>query len=69
MNYKIILIGGGSASGKTYISNKIKQTLKEENILHICIDDYYNDFSSLSMEENDRIKNFVSVKRFHITFC
>ena len=63
MNYKIILIGGGSASGKTYISNKIKQTLKEENILHICIDDYYNDFSSLSMEERNKI-NYDSPDTF-----
>ena len=52
---KIILIGGGSASGKTYVLNKVLEQIPEEKIAHISLDDYYKDFSHLSMEERSKI--------------
>ena len=60
---KIILIGGGSASGKTYVLNKVLEQIPEEKIAHISLDDYYKDFSSLPMEERAKI-NFDHPKSF-----
>lgn len=48
----IIGIAGGSASGKTTISRKIKEAFADEKkVLIIRQDDYYKDQSHLSMEE------------------
>ena len=52
---KIILIGGGSASGKTYVLKKVLEQIPEEKITHISLDDYYKDFSALPMEERCKI--------------
>lgn len=55
MEYKIILIAGGSASGKTFVINKVLENLPKDNILHIDLDDYYNDLSHLSLEERKKV--------------
>ena len=60
---KIILIGGGSASGKTYVLNKVLEQIPEERIAHISLDDFYKDFSDLPMEERAKI-NFDHPKSF-----
>ena len=60
---KVVLIGGGSASGKTYVLNKVLKMIPEEKIAHISLDDYYKDFSSLPMEERAKI-NFDHPKSF-----
>ena len=60
---KIVLIGGGSASGKTYVLNKVLEQIPEEKVAHISLDDYYKDFSSLPMEERAKI-NFDHPKAF-----
>ena len=52
---KIVLIGGGSASGKTYVLNKVLEKIPEDQITHISLDDYYKDFSHLPMEERCKI--------------
>lgn len=52
---KIILVGGGSASGKTFIVNSIINKLGDDDILHISLDDFYNDNSYLKVEERDRL--------------
>ena len=52
---KIILIGGGSASGKTYVLKKVLEKLPKDKITVISIDDYYKDFSALPMEERVKI--------------
>lgn len=52
---KIILIGGGSASGKTYVLNKVLEQIPEDKIAHISLDDYYKDFSNLPFEERCKI--------------
>ena len=52
---KIVLIGGGSASGKTYVLNKVLEQIPEEKIAHISLDDYYKDFSNLPFEERCKI--------------
>ena len=60
---KMILIGGGSASGKTYVLNKVLERLPAEKVAHISLDDYYKDFSILPMEERAKV-NFDHPKAF-----
>ena len=60
---KVVLIGGGSASGKTYVLKKVLEKIPEEKIARISLDDYYKDFSSLSMEERAKI-NYDHPKAF-----
>ena len=52
---KIILIAGGSASGKTYVANSVLNTLKSEDIIRLTIDDFYKDNSHLPLEERRKI--------------
>ena len=63
MERKLILIGGGSASGKTYTLNEVVKRLPEGSITRISLDDYYKDFSSLPFEERAKI-NFDHPKSF-----
>lgn len=60
---KVILIGGGSASGKTYVLNKVLEKMPADKIAHISLDDYYKDFSVLPMEERAKV-NFDHPKAF-----
>ena len=47
---KIIGIAGGTGSGKSTLSRKIKEALKESVVL-ICHDNYYKDSSHLPFEK------------------
>ena len=60
---KVVLIGGGSASGKTYVLKKVLEKIPEDKIARISIDDYYKDFSVLPMEERVKI-NYDHPKSF-----
>ena len=60
---KVILIGGGSASGKTYVLHKVLEQIPEELVAHISLDDYYKDFGTLPMEERAKV-NFDHPKAF-----
>ena len=60
---KVVLIGGGSASGKTYVLKKVLEKIPEEKIARISLDDYYKDFSTLPMEERAKV-NFDHPKSF-----
>ena len=60
---KVILIGGGSASGKTYVLKKVIEKIPSDKIARISLDDYYKDFSSLPFEERAKI-NFDHPKSF-----
>ncbi|MDY2728011.1 MAG: uridine kinase [Candidatus Onthovivens sp.] len=59
---KIILVGGGSASGKTYVLNEVLKIVGKENITHISIDDYYKKMD-IPFEER-RKQNFDHPKAF-----
>ena len=63
MERKLILIGGGSASGKTYVLHKVLESLPADKVAHISLDDYYKDFSVLPMEERAKV-NFDHPKAF-----
>lgn len=60
---KVVLIGGGSASGKTYVLRKVLEKLPQDKVTVISLDDYYKDFSVLPMEERAKI-NFDHPKAF-----
>ena len=60
---KVILIGGGSASGKTYVLNKVLEKIPSDKVAHISLDDYYKDFKDLPFEERAKI-NFDHPKSF-----
>ena len=60
---KVILIGGGSASGKTHTLNKVLERIDKNRVTVISLDDYYKDFSVLPMEERVKV-NFDHPKAF-----
>ena len=60
---KVVLIGGGSASGKSYVLRKVMERIPEEKIARISLDDYYKEFSNLPFEERAKI-NFDHPKSF-----
>ncbi len=60
---KIILVGGGTASGKTYVIKEVVKLLGEDNVTHLSIDDYYKDISNLSMKERKKV-NYDHPKAF-----
>ena len=60
---KIILIGGGSSSGKSHIINLIVKDFGKENITHISIDDYYKCLDDIPFEERCKI-NYDHPKAF-----
>jgi uridine kinase len=51
----IILIGGGSASGKSYVIDEVTKAIGTDKITHISIDDYYNKVDDLPLEERRKI--------------
>ena len=60
---KVVLIGGGSASGKTYVLKKVLEKIPSDRVAKISLDDYYKDFSVLPIEERAKI-NFDHPKAF-----
>ena len=51
----VIAIAGGTASGKTTLSNKIVEHYKNFNVKYLSLDSYYKDFSNLSFSERSKI--------------
>ena len=47
----LIIVAGGSASGKTTVVSKLMKSLNYSDVNVICEDNYYKDQSHLSMEE------------------
>ncbi len=60
---RIILVGGGSSSGKTYVTSKVIEKIGAENVTRITIDDYYKDQSNMTMEERRKV-NYDHPKAF-----
>ena len=63
MDKKIILVGGGTASGKTYVIDQVIKLLGENNVTHFSIDDYYKDLTAMTLEERKK-QNFDHPKAF-----
>lgn len=47
----VVLIGGGSSSGKTTIARELESELSSFRVLRLSFDNYYHDLSHLSEEE------------------
>jgi uridine kinase len=60
---RIILVGGGSSSGKSYITTEVIKKLNTDEITRISIDDFYKDQSNVSMEERMKV-NYDHPKAF-----
>lgn len=52
---KLIIIAGGSASGKTTVSKKIAQEFEKSSVAYLRMDNYYKDLSHLSAEQRKRV--------------
>ena len=52
---KLVLIGGGSASGKTFVLKKVLENIDDSKVTLISLDDYYKDFSILPFEEREKL--------------
>ena len=59
----LILVGGGTASGKTYVTDRVIERLGETNVTRVTLDDYYKDRSDLTFDERARI-NYDHPKAF-----
>lgn len=61
---KLVLIGGGSASGKTFITTEALKRLNDpSDFLLLPLDDYYKDLSDMSLAERKK-QNFDSPDAF-----
>ncbi len=61
----IILIGGGSASGKTTIANRLREILSPSSVI-ISSDNYYKDLSHYPLEQREQF-NFDHPKSIEHT--
>ncbi len=60
---RIILVGGGSSSGKSYVTSQVVKEVGPENVTRITLDDYYKDQSQMSEEERRKV-NYDHPKAF-----
>lgn len=60
---RIILVGGGSSSGKSFVTKEVLKNIGEENITRLTMDDYYLDQTNKSMEERFKV-NYDHPKAF-----
>lgn len=51
----MILIGGGSSSGKTYLTHAVTSALGADKVTLLTLDDYYKDQSDMTMEERLKV--------------
>ncbi|ATZ17309.1 uridine kinase [Williamsoniiplasma luminosum] len=69
MNHKpvfLIIIAGGTASGKTSVATKIaNQILKDKSVSYLSMDNYYKDFSNLTLQEKQNL-NFDHPNSFDV---
>lgn len=52
---KVVLIAGGSGSGKTYFVNKLMEKLSGDQALLISQDNYYKDLSHIIFAEREKL--------------
>lgn len=60
---RIILVGGGSSSGKTYVTSQVIRNIGQENVTRITIDDYYKRQDNMPFEERKKV-NYDHPKAF-----
>lgn len=60
---RIILVGGGSSSGKTFVTRAVLNALGNDNFTRVSMDDYYKSHTNLTMEERASL-NYDHPKAF-----
>ncbi len=60
---RIILVGGGSSSGKSFVTDAVIKNLGEDNVTRITLDDYYKDQADIPLEERYNV-NYDHPKAF-----
>lgn len=63
---RIILIGGGSSSGKSYVTRNVIKNVGADFVTRITLDDYYLDQKNVPMEERVKV-NYDHPKAFDWT--
>ena len=51
----IILVGGGSSSGKSYLTHAVTKALGPERVTLLTLDDYYKDQADIPLEERYKV--------------
>ena len=59
----MILVGGGSSSGKSYLTSRVFQNIGPDSVTRITIDDYYKDQKDMTEEERVAV-NYDHPKAF-----
>ena len=52
---RMILVGGGSSSGKSYLTGEVIKRVGEDEITRISIDDYYKDQADMPLAERYKV--------------
>lgn len=60
---RIILVGGGSSSGKSYVTTAVLKRLGEDNVTRITLDDYYKDQANIPLADRYKV-NYDHPKAF-----
>ena len=60
---RMILVGGGSSSGKSFLTSATIQAIGEKNVTRLTIDDYYKDQSDMPLEDRYKV-NYDHPKAF-----
>ncbi len=60
---RIILVGGGSSSGKSFVTQEVLKNVGEENITRMTMDDYYLDQADMPLAERYKV-NYDHPKAF-----
>lgn len=60
---RIVLVGGGSSSGKSYITEAVIKNVGNENVTRMTMDDYYKDQSDMKLEDRYKV-NYDHPKAF-----
>lgn len=60
---RIILVGGGSSSGKSYVTNQVIKNLNSDDITRITIDDFYKEQNNVPLADRAKV-NYDHPKAF-----
>ena len=60
---RIILVGGGSSSGKSFVTQEVLKNVGEENVTRMTMDDYYLDQADIPLTDRYKV-NYDHPKAF-----
>lgn len=60
---RIILVGGGSSSGKSFVTQEVLKNVGEENVTRMTMDDYYLDQADIPLVDRYKV-NYDHPKAF-----